>query len=257
MEKRNKSILQELADKASKGIKSLVVLIDPDDVEEAQLMHILNISLENKVDYFFVGGSLVTSGNIGRVVETIKSYCNVPVVIFPGNAMQIHPSADAILFLSLISGRNPDLLIGQHVVSAPLLKRSNVEVVPTGYMLIHPGHPTSVTYMSNTQPIPRDKPSLAVSTAMAGEMLGLRLLYMDAGSGAESPITVKMIRQVKKNTNAPLIVGGGLNTSQKVREALEAGADVVVLGNGIQKNPNLLIGVSDVISLFNSALNIN
>ena len=251
------TILQDIVARASKGIKSLAVLIDPDDVDEAQLIHLLNTSLENKVDYFLVGGSLVTSGSIGWVIDYIKSYCNVPVVIFPGNAIQVHSTADAILFLSLISGRNPDLLIGQHVVSAPLLKRSGIQVIPTGYILVNSGHPTSVTYMSHTQPIPRDKPSLAVSTAMAGEMLGLQLLYMDAGSGAENPITTKMIRQVKKNTSVPLVIGGGLNTPQKVRDALEAGADMVVLGNGVQKHSNLLMGASDIITLFNKALNIN
>lgn len=250
-------ILDKFVDKAKKGIKSLAVLIDPDDVDKQGLTNMVKIAIESKVDYFFIGGSLVASGEIGTVVEYIKSCCDIPVVLFPGNAIQIHSGADAILFLSLISGRNPELLIGQHVVSAPILKRSNLEVIPTGYMLIHSGKPTSVTYMSNTQPIPSDKSTLAVSTAMAGEMLGHALIYMDAGSGAERPISAKMMRQVKSNVNLPLIVGGGLTSENKVKEAIEAGADVVVVGNGAQKNPNLLIEVSNVITRYNERLNVN
>ena len=203
-------VLNKFVEDSKKGIKSLAVLIDPDDVDESGLIKLVNIALECEVDYFFIGGSLVASGEIGFVLEYIKSCCEVPVVLFPGNAIQIHSGADAILFLSLISGRNPELLIGQHVVSAPILKRSNLEVIPTGYMLIHSGRPTSVTYMSNTQPIPSDKSTLAVSTALAGEMLGQALIYMDAGSGAEQAIPGKMIRQVRANISLPLI-GGRFN----------------------------------------------
>ncbi len=250
-------VLNKLIKKAEQGVKSLAVLIDPDDVEESGLVNLVNMAIECKADYFFVGGSLVASGDVGRVVDFIKSYCEVPVVLFPGNAMQIYSEADAILFLSLISGRNPELLIGQHVVSAPVLKRSNLEVMSTGYMLIHSGKPTSVTYMSHTQPIPSDKSTLAVSTALAGEMLGMSLIYMDAGSGAEKPISAKMIRQVKSNIEVPLIIGGGLTNAQKAKDAIKAGADVIVVGNGAQKNPNLLIEVSQVIQLFNEELNVN
>jgi phosphoglycerol geranylgeranyltransferase len=244
-------VLNKIVEDATKGIKSFAVLIDPDDVDEAGLIKLVSIALECEVSYFFIGGSLVASGEIGVVVEYIKSNCEVPVVLFPGNAIQIHAGADAILFLSLISGRNPELLIGQHVVSAPILKRSNLEVIPTGYMLIHSGRPTSVTYMSNTQPIPSDKSTLAVSTALAGEMLGHALIYMDAGSGAEKPITSKMIRQVRANVSLPIIIGGGLTNAAKVKDAIDAGADLVVIGNGAQKNPNLLIEVSKVIKNYN------
>jgi len=244
-------VLNKIVADARKGVKSLAVLIDPDDFDESGLADLVNIALQFKVDYFFIGGSLVASGEIGTVVEHIKSCCEVPVVLFPGNAIQIHAGADAILFLSLISGRNPELLIGQHVVSAPILKRSNLEVISTGYMLIHSGKPTSVTYMSNTQPIPSDKSTLAGSTALAGEMLGHSLIYMDAGSGAEKPIPSKMIRQVRANVSLPMIIGGGLTNATKVKGAIEAGADLVVIGNGAQKNPNLLIEVSRVIKNYN------
>lgn len=240
-------ILNKFIEDAKNGIKSFAVLIDPDDLDEAGLIKLVKVALECEVDYFFIGGSLVASGDIGFVVEHIKACCNVPVVLFPGNAIQIHSGADAILFLSLISGRNPELLIGQHVVAAPILKRSNVEVIPTGYMLIHSGKPTSVTYMSNTQPIPSDKSTLAVSTALAGEMLGQALIYMDAGSGAEQPIPAKIIKEVKSNVNLPLIIGGGLSNTTKVKGALDAGADIVVIGNSAEKNPNFLIEVSNII----------
>ena len=171
--------------------------------------------------------------------------------------MQIDLRADGILFISLISGRNPELLIGQHVIAAPLLKRSQLEIVPTGYMLIDSGHPTSASYMSHTLPIPSDKPSLAACTAMAGEMLGMQLMYMDAGSGAKRPIDAKMISMVKKSVNVPLIIGGGITSAEKAQIAMEAGADVIVVGNGIEKNLNLLIEVSEKVNLFNSLLDVH
>lgn len=239
------------------GRKALAVLFDPDDTDERSLIQSLNVCLENKVDYLFVGGSLVTSNNLHEVVSMIKSYTDIPCVLFPGNAIQIDASADAILFLSLISGRNPELLIGQHVVAAPVVKRSNLEVIPTGYMLVNSGRPTSASYISNSQPLPNDKPSLAASTALAGEMLGLKAIYMDAGSGAEEPIAPRIIKAVKNNISTPLIVGGGLNTATKAKQALNAGADIIVIGNGAQKNLSLLTEVSEIVHFYNEALNVN
>ncbi|MGW8122184.1 geranylgeranylglyceryl/heptaprenylglyceryl phosphate synthase [Roseivirga echinicomitans] len=243
--------------RARDGEKSLALLIDPDDINKSGLTAVIHSAIENKVDYFFVGGSLITTNNLAPVIEAIKSLSEIPCVLFPGNAIHINSDADAILFLSLISGRNPELLIGQHVVAAPVIKRSKLEVIPTGYMLIHSGRPTSVSYMSNTQPIPNDKPSLAVSTAMAGEMLGLKCIYLDAGSGALESVPLKMIKAVKRNIQAPLIVGGGLNTVRKAKEALDAGADIIVIGNAAQKNLSILAEVSDVIQCFNQTLNVN
>lgn len=250
-------ILDKFKSNALQGKKSFALLIDPDDIHENGIQAIVHAAIENKVDYIFVGGSLITSNNLGPVVDAIKSFSNIPCVLFPGNAIQIHSDADAILFLSLISGRNPELLIGQHVVAAPVLKRSNLEIIPTGYMLVHSGRPTSVSYMSNTQPIPNDKPSLAISTAMAGEMLGLQCLYMDAGSGAQEPVSSKIIKGVRRSVDLPLIVGGGLNTARKAKEALEAGADMVVIGNTAQKNLSFLAEVSDIVQYFNEELNVN
>ena len=157
----------------------------------------------------------------------------------------------------MISGRNPELLIGQHVVAAPVLKKSNLEIIPTGYMLVNSGPPTSASYMSNSQPIPNDKPNLAASTALAGEMLGMRLMYLDAGSGAQDPISQKIIRSVKSNLSIPLIVGGGLNSKEKIKSAIEAGADVIVIGNGVQKILDLMSEASDIINAFNQTLNVN
>ena len=234
------------------GRKALAVLIDPDKVQDtAACMRIVNMSIENRVDFFFVGGSLITGDNFGEIVRLVKQESNLPVVLFPGSNLHIEAAADAILFLSLISGRNPELLIGQHVVAAPVLKRSRMEVLPTGYMLVDAGNHTTVSYMSNTTPIPRDKPSVAACTAMAGEMLGLKLIYLDAGSGATQPVDSKMIRLVRNSISVPLIVGGGIDNRYKATRALEAGADVIVVGNALEKNPSLLIELSDLTQSYN------
>ena len=248
------SILETLQQHHKQKKKSIAVLVDPDKVEDdTRLLHLINLASENCVDYFLVGGSLVTSANLSGVVSTIKENVTIPVVLFPGNAIQLEASADAILFLSLISGRNPELLIGQHVVAAPILKNTRLEVLPTGYMLINSGKLTSVAYISNTMPIPDDKYSLAASTAMAGEMLGLRLIYLDAGSGAEKEISPRMIASVRKSVNIPLIVGGGINSAQKAISALEAGADMIVIGNALERDPDLLTEVSEKIYAWNRA----
>lgn len=247
------SVLGNLRDRSKRGKKSIAVLLDPDKVEDSsKLMPLINLANENCVDYFFVGGSLVTTTNLSEVVGKIKENVSIPVVLFPGNSMQLDPSADAILFLSLISGRNPELLIGQHVLAAPIIRNTKLEVVPTGYMLINSGRITSAAYISNTTPLPEDKFSLAACTAMAGEMLGLQCIYMDAGSGAEREISQKMIASVRKAVSIPLIVGGGINTAQKAHNALEAGADMIVIGNALEKNPELLIEISEKVYEWNN-----
>lgn len=246
------SVLQTLHSRHQQGKKSIAVLIDPDKVEDTSaLLHLLNLATENCVDYIFVGGSLVTTTNLGTVVGLIKANVSIPVILFPGNTMQIEPKADALLFLSLISGRNPELLIGQHVVAAPIIRNAKLEVIPTGYILINSGRVTSVAYISNTTPIPDDKYSLAACTAMAGEMLGLQAIYLDAGSGAEKEISPKMIATVRKSVKVPLIVGGGINTSQKAFQALEAGADLIVIGNALEKSPDLLTSIAEKVYEWN------
>lgn len=249
------SLLETLELRHRQGKKSIAVLIDPDKAEdETRLMNLINLASENCVDFFFVGGSLVTTTNLSDVVRLVKETVNIPVILFPGSSLQIDSSADAILFLSLISGRNPDLLIGQHVQAAPILRNSRMEVMPTGYILINSGKTTSVAYISNTTPIPEDKYSLAACTAMAGEMLGLKLIYLDAGSGAEREINQKMISAVRKSIRTPLIVGGGINNSQKAIAALEAGADIIVIGNSLEKDPSLLTEISDKVYDWNQTI---
>ena len=239
--------------KSENGQKALAVLIDPDKTDSEQCRRLVNMSNECLVDYFFVGGSLITTNNLSTIIKTIKANCNIPVLIFPGSTLHVDANADALLFLSLISGRNPELLIGQHVISAPIIKSSNLEVVSTGYILIDCGHQTSVSYISNTTPIPHDKPSIAACTAMAGEMLGMKLIFLDSGSGAQRTIDRKTIAYVRKAVDCPLIVGGGIDSAGKAIDALSAGADVVVIGNGIEKQPSLLIEISERIKEYNQS----
>ena len=249
------NLYDTLVERRRAGIKSYAVLIDPDKIENISTCYsLINMSVENKVDFFLVGGSLLTNLNLNKVVSLIKENCNIPVILFPGSNMHINASADAILFLSLISGRNPDLLIGQHVIAAPILKKSGLEILPTGYILIDGGNVSTVSYMSNTTPIPGEKYSVATCTAMAGEMLGLKLIYLDAGSGAKTPISSKMISSVKKSIDLPLIVGGGIDSVEKASQALTAGADLIIVGNAIESNPDLLLELSSKIGEINRKL---
>jgi putative glycerol-1-phosphate prenyltransferase len=201
------------------------------------LKQLCRYASHSDVDLILVGGSLITNGFWDTCIDFIKANTQIPILLFPGNVMQTHDKADAILFLSMISGRNPDLLLGKHVLAAPGLKKSGIEVIPTGYMIVDGGNITSVMYMRNTTPIPSDKNNIAVCTAMAGEMLGLQLIYMDAGSGAKQPISAEMLADVKANIQSPLFVGGGIRTVEQAIATCQAGADVVVVGNAIEKTP--------------------
>ncbi len=229
------------------GEKKIVVLIDPDKFSLGNIKKTLELSIQAKVDYFFIGGSLVVNNMLDYCLQTIKESCDIPMILFPGNSFQLSYKADGILFLSLISGRNAELLIGKHVITAPYLKVSPLEILPTGYMLIDGGVPTTVSYMSNTQPIPANKDDVALCTAMAGEMLGLKMMYMDAGSGAKNPISSSMIDAVSSTIKIPLIVGGGIRTPEKAMENAKAGADVIVVGNAIEKNPNLINEMAEAV----------
>jgi len=231
--------------------KGFAVLIDPDKLEEQALLKTIEIAKNAGVDFFFVGGSLVVTDTLDTVVSTLKKHCDIPVILFPGSPDQITPKADALLYLSLISGRNPELLIGQHVISAPFIRQSGLEVMPVGYMLIDGGTPTTVSYISNTHPIPSNKNDIAACTAMAGEMLGLKLIYMDAGSGAQKSIPTVMISQVAKYIQIPLIVGGGITTAEKAKENCSAGADIIVVGNAVEKDPALINEMAAAIHSFN------
>ncbi|MEC7863730.1 MAG: geranylgeranylglyceryl/heptaprenylglyceryl phosphate synthase [Bacteroidota bacterium] len=227
--------------------KSFALLIDPDKQDKKQLLSIIEKAKNANTDYFFVGGSLLTNDNLDLCLSTLKANSNIPVILFPGNAMQVNDKADGILFLSLISGRNADMLIGKQVITAPILKQSSLEVLPTGYMLIDSGKPTTVSYMSNTTPIPADKDTVAACTAMAGEMLGLKLIFMDAGSGAKNPISQEVITAVSKSVDVPLIIGGGISSKEKAIANCKAGADIVVVGNAIEKEINLISEIADAI----------
>lgn len=220
-------------------------------MDEQGLLATIDIAKSALVDYFFVGGSLVVTDTLDKVVSTIKSKCTIPVVLFPGSPDQITPKADALLYLSLISGRNPELLIGQHVISAPFVKQSGLEIMPVGYMLVDGGTPTTVSYISNTNPIPSNKSDIASCTAMAGEMLGLKLIYMDAGSGAQRAIPTAMIQQVAKYIQIPLIIGGGITTAAKAKENCIAGADIIVVGNAVEKDPALIREIAAAIHSLN------
>ncbi|PZP51399.1 MAG: geranylgeranylglyceryl/heptaprenylglyceryl phosphate synthase [Pseudopedobacter saltans] len=241
------TIFDFIVSKKKVGKKMFAVLIDPDKVNDESLDTIVDLSEKSKVDLFFIGGSLMVSDYMDKCIQYIQSKTNIPTVLFPGSNIQVSKYADALLYLSLISGRNADLLIGQHVVSAPFVKASGLEVIPTGYMVIDGGHPTAVSYMSNSFPIPKDKKDIALCTAMAGEMLGMKLIYMDAGSGAQFPISTKMIHAVSHHIDCPLIIGGGIRTVAQVTDACTAGADIIVVGNAIEKESSLIGALSEAV----------
>ncbi len=237
-------VYASLLEKKRKGEKSFAVLIDPDKVTHASIVQIVERAVAARVDYFFVGGSLVISDHLDDCIRQIKNLCSLPVLLFPGSPSQISRNADALLYLSLISGRNADYLIGQHVISAPFVKKSGLEIISTGYMVVDGGAATTVSYISNATPLPADKPDIALCTAMAGEMLGMKTIYMDAGSGAKKAITEEMIAAVAQHIEIPLIVGGGIRTAEKAYLNCKAGADVIVVGNAIEKDASLVAEIA-------------
>jgi phosphoglycerol geranylgeranyltransferase len=241
------NVYSQIETKRKTGKKQFAILVDPDKTDDAKVAELASKAQDCEVDYIFVGGSLLTNGSLNSCIEKLKSSCKIPVVIFPGNTMQIDKNADAILLLSLISGRNSDLLIGKHVIAAPILRENNLETIATGYILVESGNFTTVQYMSNTRPIPADKNEIAVCTAIAGEMLGLKTIYMDAGSGALNPVSEKMIESVRKNISLPIIIGGGIRTAGRAAAMCTAGADIVVVGNAIEKEYALIKTISEAV----------
>jgi phosphoglycerol geranylgeranyltransferase len=233
-------VYQSIQEKKQRGQKAFAILVDPDKVTPSSLSSLIALAVDAKADYLFVGGSLVISDNLDACILQIKQQCSIPVLLFPGSPSQISKHADALLYLSLISGRNAELLIGQHVISAPFVKKSGLEIISTGYMVIDGGAPTTVSYISNATPIPADKKDIALCTAMAGEMLGNKLIYMDAGSGARKPISEEMITAVAQHIEVPLLVGGGIRDAEKAYLNCKAGADVIVIGNAIEKDATLI-----------------
>lgn len=240
-------IYSSIQEKCRENKKQLAVLVDPDKLGVPEIGRLADIASKAKADYFFVGGSLLINNQLDQSVKTLKENSHIPVILFPGNTMQLSWKADAILFLSLISGRNAEMLIGRHVISAPYIRISPLEVISCGYILVESGKQTAVQYMSNTSPVPADKNDIAICTAMAGEMLGLKMIYLEAGSGASHAVPPEMIRQVKESLSIPLIVGGGIRTPEQAGLACRNGADLIVIGTAFEKDPNLIIPMADAI----------
>jgi phosphoglycerol geranylgeranyltransferase len=239
------SIGRQFSELRAKGQKALAVLLDPDKLgEQEDLSHILQLANSCKVDFLFIGGSLMVEDHLNRVLRQIRSESSLPLILFPGSVNQLSSEVDAVLFLSLISGRNADLLIGQHVIAAPQIKALGIEPISTGYMLVDCGTPTTASYISGTLPIPYNKPEIAAATAMAGEMLGLSCFYLDGGSGAARPVSANMISAVRKSVKGPLIVGGGIQTHEQAQTAWNAGADILVVGTAFEKDPERLFDIS-------------
>jgi len=234
------TLYTDLTAAKQRGEKRLAILFDPDKLRLQKMEQALELAVECGVDYFFIGGSLVVNSMLDPLLAQIREKCKIPLMLFPGSSFQLSYRADGILLLSLISGRNPELLIGQHVMAAPYLKMSPLEIISTGYILVDGGVKTSVQYMSNTSPIPASKDDIAVCTALAGEMLGLKTIYLEAGSGALNPVSESMIEAVSGTLTIPLIVGGGIQTPEKAAANFLAGADVVVVGNAIENDPGLI-----------------
>ncbi len=224
-------VFKAISGKLKKGRSCYWVLLDPDDFSFARGASIARQAQAAGVDALLVGGSLMHTNHFNRFVATIKKNVSVPVILFPGDSTQLSSHADAILFLSLISGRNPVNLIGEHVKAAPLIRESGIEPIATAYMLVESGAVTSVEFMSNTRPLPRNKPMIAASHALAAQYMGMSMVYLEAGSGAPKPVPDDMIRKVRSSIDIPIIVGGGIRDAATARDKLAAGADIIVTGN--------------------------
>ncbi len=214
------------------------ILIDPDKLFDEKLIEFVKIANNSGVDGFLIGGSLMLGGDLEKAINKVKSVSKLPVVIFPGSVSQVTPNADAVLFISLISGRNASQLIGEHVLAAPIIKKYGIEPISTGYMLIESGKTTTAEYISNSKPIPRNKKDIAVATALAGEYLGMKMIYLEGGSGAELSVPTEMVKAVTTFCSIPVIVGGGIRTPEDAKNKVLAGAKMIVTGNffEIEKN---------------------
>ncbi len=225
--------------------KILALLIDPQNQDDDLLVKTLKVASKAGVDVILVGGSL-TSRPIDETIFVVRDHATCPVVLFPGNLLQLSGHADGILLLSLLSGRNPEYLIGNHVLASGFLKASGMEIIPTGYILIEGHQLSSVEYISNTRPIPSDKADIIIATALAGEQLGLKLIYLEAGSGANNRIKEELVAGVRANLTLPILVGGGIRTPEDVRSLYKAGADGIVIGSAVEKDYRILPSLAAV-----------
>lgn len=228
------NVYQKLLDVRERKGAGFLVLLDPDSEAPRDLARKAALCEEAGTDALLIGGSLITSDGFSEAVSAVKKGRRLPIIIFPGSPGQLSAEADALLFLSLISGRNPQHLIGDHVIAAPGVRRLGLETIPTGYMLISSGAPTAVEFMSDTRPLPRDKPDLAAAHALAGQYLGLKAIYLEAGSGARESVPEELIARVRQWVDLPLIVGGGIRSPEEAAEKVKAGADFVVVGNAFE-----------------------
>ncbi len=244
-----KQLYANIKEKKALGHKMFALLVDPGKMTDEYVMSIAKVAKDSFVDFFLVGGSL-TSEYVDITIDILRSNSTLPIVLYPGSLLQLSDKADAMFLLSLISGRNADLLIGNHVLAAPLLKKSKMEIISTGYILIESESSTSVEYISNTRPIPANKPDIAAATAMAGELLGMKMIYLEAGSGANKKVNTEMIQYVSKYISIPLIVGGGICTEDDIEMAYNAGADIVVVGTAVENDIHILAQLSLSIKKF-------
>ena len=235
---KNIKIYHYLQDTIAKKGAAYFILVDPDKLPLDNAPEFAKHCEQAGVDGFLVGGSIIMSGNLYECIDKLKSNCSIPVITFPGGAEQITPNADAILYLSLISGRNADQLIGKHVLAAPYIKKIGIEPIATGYMLIESGKQTAAEYISNSKPIPRNKPEIAASTALAAEYMGMKLIYLEAGSGAENSVPNEMVKMVSQFCSIPVIVGGGIRDAKTALEKVNNGASVIVTGNHFEDESN-------------------
>lgn len=240
-------VYKQILEKIAEGKKLLAVLVDPGKFDQDHYLKTLHAANEAHADILLFGSSLWNGSSYEEAIEQAKSICDIPCVLFPSNLMQISDNADGMLLLSLLSGRNPEFLIGRHVEASAYIKKTGVEVIPTAYILIDSGRHTSVHYMSQTIPIPADKTDIAVATALAGQLLGMKCIYLEAGSGARNCVPVNLIRSIKAEVDIPIIVGGGIRNTETAREIIKAGADIVVVGNIIEENTDILYDLSAAI----------
>lgn len=232
------NIYNQILQSKANNEKLLAILLDPDKIDLNTINKLIEKISQSPATHIFIGGSLVENNIIDELIIKIKQKCTLPVVLFPGNPSQISDQADAILFLSLISGRNPDFLIEHQVKAVPILKQTNLEVISTGYVLIESGTETAVERVSKTKPLDRKNHEYVLQTAQAGELLGNKLIYLEAGSGAIQAVPIEIITLVAENIQIPLLVGGGIVDLQGIQKAYDSGADLVVIGTAFENNIN-------------------